>query len=100
MKALMMIAFAGAMLASVSVAGTNDQCAEERLKAKTGRYSPAEESRRAKLASGAKHAGGVPERVLPPGTIHGWAEGHRGIPCSELRSEGRNCSLSLQGRSC
>ena len=59
MKALMMIAFAGAMLTSVSVAGTNDQWAEERLKAKTGRYSPAEESRRAKPASGAKHAADV-----------------------------------------
>ena len=53
MKTLMIIAFAGAMLTSVSVAGMNDQWSEERSKAKTGRYSPAEEPRRMELARGA-----------------------------------------------
>ena len=56
MNRLMMVLFAEAMLASVSSANANDQWAEERLKAKTGRYSPAEESRRAQLARTAKHA--------------------------------------------
>jgi hypothetical protein len=56
MKKLMTVLFAGAMLASVSSANANDQWAEERLKAKTGRYSPAEESRRAQLARTAKPA--------------------------------------------
>jgi hypothetical protein len=56
MKTLMIVAFAGAMLTSVSAAGTNDQWSEERMKAKTGRYSPAEESRRAALAKAAGQA--------------------------------------------
>ena len=54
MKTLMIVAFAGAMLTSVSAAGTNGQWSEERMKAKTGRYSPAEDSRRAQLARAAK----------------------------------------------
>ena len=56
MKKLMTVLFAGAMLASVSAASAGDQWAEERLKAKTGRYSPAEETRRAQLAGTVKHA--------------------------------------------
>jgi hypothetical protein len=56
MKKLMTVVFAGAMLASISAASASDQWVEERLKAKTGRYSPAEESRRAQLARTAKHA--------------------------------------------
>ena len=44
----LMIFLAGAMLASAS-AGANDQWAEERLKTKTGRYSPAEDLRRAEM---------------------------------------------------
>ena len=56
MKKLMTVLFAGAMLASVSAASAGDQWAEERLKAKTGRYSPAEETRRALLAGTVKHA--------------------------------------------
>ena len=52
----MIVAFAGAMLTSVSAAGTNGQWSEERMKAKTGRYSPAEESRRAALAKAADQA--------------------------------------------
>ena len=55
MNKLMTVIFAGAMLASVSAAGASDQWAEEILKAKTGRYSPAEESRRAQLARTVKH---------------------------------------------
>ena len=51
MKTVMSVLFAGAMLASVSMATANDQWAEERLKAKTGRYSPAEEARRASRAA-------------------------------------------------
>jgi hypothetical protein len=54
MKTLMIVAFAGALLTSLSAAGTNNQWSEERIKAKTGRYSPAEESRRAELARQAK----------------------------------------------
>jgi len=50
MKTMMSVLFAGVVLASVSTATANDQWAEERLKAKTGRYSPAEESRRKALA--------------------------------------------------
>lgn len=53
MKTLMIVAFAGAMVTSVSAAGTNDQWSEERMK---GRYSPAEESRRASLAKEAAQA--------------------------------------------
>ena len=56
MKKLMAVLFAGAILASVSAASASDQWAEERLKAKTGRYSPAEEARRAQLARTVKHA--------------------------------------------
>ena len=55
MKTVMSVLFAGAMLASVSIATANDQWAEERLKAKTGRYSPAEEARRADVSRAAKH---------------------------------------------
>ena len=55
MKKLMTVLFAGAMLASVSAASASDQWAEERLKAKTGRYSPAEETRRAQFARTVKH---------------------------------------------
>ena len=55
MNKLMTVIFAGAMLASVSAASASDQWAEERLKAKTGRYSPREESRRAELARTVKH---------------------------------------------
>ena len=50
MKTMMILLFAGAMSASASLATTNDQWAEERLKAKTGRYSPVEEARRQTLA--------------------------------------------------
>jgi hypothetical protein len=57
MKKLMTVAFAVAMLASASAAASaSDQWAEERLKVKTGRYFPREESRRAQLARTAKHA--------------------------------------------
>jgi hypothetical protein len=56
MRTLMIVALAGAMLTSASVAGTNDQWSEERMRAKTGRYSPAEESRRAALAKAARQA--------------------------------------------
>ena len=55
MNKLMTVIYAGAMLASVSAASASDQWAEEILKAKTGRYSPAEESRRAELARMVKH---------------------------------------------
>jgi hypothetical protein len=55
MKTMMSFLIAGAMLASVSMATSNDQWAEERLKAKTGRYSPAEEARRADVFHAAKH---------------------------------------------
>ena len=51
-----MVSLAGAVLASAS-AGANDQWAEERLKAKTGRYSPAEELRRAEMRT-ANHTQG------------------------------------------
>jgi hypothetical protein len=43
MKKLMTVLFAGAMLASVFSANANDQWTEERLKAKRGHYSPAQE---------------------------------------------------------
>ena len=46
MKTMMILLFAGAMSSSAMLASTNDQWAEERMKAKTGRYSPAEEARR------------------------------------------------------
>lgn len=46
MKTMMILLFAGAMSASAMLATTSDQWAEERMKAKTGRYSPAEEARR------------------------------------------------------
>jgi len=46
MKTMMILLFAGAMSGSAMLATTNDQWAEERMKAKTGRYSPAEEARR------------------------------------------------------
>lgn len=46
MKTMMILLFAGAMSGSAMLATTNDQWAEERIKAKTGRYSPAEEARR------------------------------------------------------
>ena len=46
MKTMMSLLFAGAMSGSAMLATTNDQWAEERMKAKTGRYSPAEEVRR------------------------------------------------------
>ena len=55
MKSVISVLIAGAMLASVSMAAANDQWAEERLKAKTGRYSPAEEARRADVSRAAKH---------------------------------------------
>jgi hypothetical protein len=46
MRTMMILLFAGAMSGSTMLAATNDQWAEERMKAKTGRYSPAEEARR------------------------------------------------------
>ena len=49
MKTMMILLFAGAMSGSAMLATTNDQWAEERMKAKTGRYSPAEEARREAL---------------------------------------------------
>ena len=55
MNKLLTVIFAGAMLASGSAASASDRWAEERLKAKTGRYSPAEESRRAELARTVNH---------------------------------------------
>ena len=55
MKTMMSVLIAGAMLASVSMATANNQWAEERLRAKTGRYSPAEEARRADVSRAAKH---------------------------------------------
>jgi hypothetical protein len=42
---MMILLFAGAMSGSATLATTNDQWAEERINAKTGRYSPAEEAR-------------------------------------------------------
>jgi hypothetical protein len=54
MKTVMSVLFAGAMLASVSMATANDRWAEERLKAKTGRYSPGEEARRADVSRAAR----------------------------------------------
>lgn len=47
MKTLMTTLLAGAMTVSVMNAGVNDQSAEERYRAKYGRYTPAEEARRA-----------------------------------------------------
>lgn len=56
MNRLMTVIFAGAMLASISAASASDQWTEERQKAKMGRYSPAEESRRSQLPRTVKHA--------------------------------------------
>jgi hypothetical protein len=50
MKLMMILLFAGAMSASAMLTTTSGQWAEERMKAKTGRYSPAEEARREALA--------------------------------------------------
>jgi hypothetical protein len=41
------IIFAGIMVASVAFAGTNDPMAEDRYRSKYGRYTPAEEARKA-----------------------------------------------------
>lgn len=46
MKTMMTLLFVGAMSTSALLATTNGQWAEERMKAKMGRYSPAEEARR------------------------------------------------------
>jgi hypothetical protein len=45
MKTVIALVVAGILTASVGVAGVNDQMAEERYRAKYGRYSPAEERR-------------------------------------------------------
>jgi hypothetical protein len=46
MKAIMTVVFAATMFATVA-AKANDNWAEERYRAKMGRYTPAEEARRA-----------------------------------------------------
>ena len=45
MKTLIALVVAGILTASAGIAGVNDQMAEERYRAKYGRYSPAEERR-------------------------------------------------------
>ncbi len=50
MKTMMTLLFVGAMSTSALLATTNGQWAEERMKAKMGRYSPAEEARREAIA--------------------------------------------------
>ena len=54
MKTYLTVFFAGAMLASTAFAVDDDPFREERLKAKTGRYSQAEEARRQMLTVKAK----------------------------------------------
>jgi hypothetical protein len=49
MKRLLAVLFAGAMLSSAAFAADSDPFREERYKAKFGRYTPAEEARRAAL---------------------------------------------------
>jgi len=46
MNTLITLVMAGALVATSVVAGVNDQLTEERYRAKYGRYTPAEESRR------------------------------------------------------
>ena len=50
MKTMMTLLFVGATSTSALLATTNGQWAEERMKAKMGRYSPAEEARREAIA--------------------------------------------------
>lgn len=45
MRTVIALVVAGVVIASAGVAGVNDQMAEERYRAKYGRYSPAEERR-------------------------------------------------------
>jgi hypothetical protein len=52
------VLFVGIMLASATVGMANDRWAEDRLKAKTGRYSATEEARRKVSQSEKKPAAG------------------------------------------